>query len=337
MPQKQVFKPLHLPQNGSMKVLITGATGLVGKAIVKELLDRGIAVNYLTTRKEKLVSSKELKGFLWNPSEGEIDKDCFEGVSTIVNLAGASISKRWTSSYKKKIVQSRLDSLETLRNALQKVDVSQITSFVSASAIGIYPSSRCGFYDEKEKEVDDSFLGEVVEKWEQKIDEFDAFDFSVAKIRVGIVLSTLGGALPKMAKPIQNFVGAAFGSGDQWQSWIHIEDLAQMFIFVTENNLTGTYNGVAPNPVTNEKMTKELARALNRPLLLPNIPRFVMRTILGEMAYLLFASQRVSSKRIEKKGFIFQYANIGGAFDQLYSPKKEDSESEMTAFNKEFV
>ncbi len=320
-----------------MKVLITGATGLVGKAIVKELLQRGIAVNYLTTRKEKLASTEDFRGFIWNPAKGEIDDNCFEGVDTIINLAGASISKRWTTAYKKEVLQSRLDSLETLKIALQKVDTSQITSFVSASAIGIYPSSLYNFYDEKEKDVDKSFLGEVVEKWEQKIDEFNTFHFNVAKIRIGIVLSTLGGALPKMAKPIQNFVGAAFGSGNQWQSWIHIGDLAEMFIFVAENNLEGAYNGVAPNPVTNAKMTKELARMLNRPLFLPNIPRFAMKAVLGEMSYLLFASQRVSSKKIEKKGFIFQYANIGAAFDQLYSTKKEDSESEMTTFNKEFV
>lgn len=337
MPQKQQLKPLNLLQNYSMKVLITGATGLVGKAITEVLLNKGVAVNYLTTRKEKIVSAENFNGFYWNPAKGEVDYECFRDVSAIINLAGSSIAKRWTETYKKKILSSRIDSLETLYNALKEIDSSQIKSFVSASAIGIYPNSLLTFYDENETAIDDSFLGKVVRDWENKIDTLDTLDFNVAKIRIGIVLSTQGGALPKMVRPIQNFVGAVFGSGNQWQSWIHIEDLAQMFVFAIENHLKGTFNGVAPNPVTNAKMTKELAKVLNRPLVLPNIPKFVMQTILGEMAYLLFASQRVSCKRIEKKGFIFQHPNISSALEHLYVSGDGQSESKMASLNKEFV
>ncbi|MEO9510517.1 MAG: TIGR01777 family oxidoreductase [Flavobacteriaceae bacterium] len=320
-----------------MKVLITGATGLVGKSIAEILLDKGVAVNYLTTRSEKIVSSKDFKGFYWNPAKSEIDLACFDGVSAVINLAGASIAKRWTEAYKEEVLSSRVNSLETLYNGLNEIDPSNIKTFVSASAVGIYPSSALQLYDEKETAVDDSFLGRVVKAWENKIDTFNAFDFNLAKIRVGIVMAVNGGALPKMAKPIRYYMGAILGNGSQWQSWIHINDLAQMFVFVVENNLKGTFNGVAPNPVTGAKMTKALAKTLKRPLWLLKIPQFAMQTVLGEMSYLLFASQRVSSRRIEKKGFIFQYGNIGPALENLFLTKKKELDNKTEGLNKELV
>ncbi len=320
-----------------MKVLITGATGLVGKAITKVLHQQDVDVHYLTTRKEKIVSSKNYQGYFWNPSTGEIDTDCFDGVTAIINLAGASIAKKWTSSYKEKVMSSRLDSLTTLEKGLKSVDSTNIKNFVSASAIGIYPSSQIDLCDEKDSGIDDSFLGQVVEKWEEKIAEFEEFPLNVAVFRIGIVLSNEGGALPKMAKPIKNFAGAVMGSGEQWQSWIHIDDLAEMFVFALTNNLKGVFNAVAPNPVTNAKMTKELAKVLKKPLILPNVPKFVMKIVLGEMSYLLFASQRVCSKRIEKKGFIFQYSNIGPALANLLTPKQSKRDTTMTSLNKEYV
>ncbi|MEM7484632.1 MAG: TIGR01777 family oxidoreductase [Bacteroidota bacterium] len=321
-----------------MKVLITGATGLVGKAITEVLHTKGIAVNYLTTSKDKIVSKENYTGFYWNPAEGEIDIACFEEVSAIINLAGASIANKWTTVYKKKVLSSRIDSIQTLHDGLKKIDAFQIKSFVSASAIGIYPSSLFSYYDEKENKVDDSFLGEVVEEWEKKIDTLQAFDFNLAKIRIGIVLSTEGGALPKMAMPVKNYVGAAFGNGKQWQSWIHIDDLANMFVFALENALRGTFNAVAPNPVTNSKMTKELAKVLKRPLILPNIPKPMMDLVLGEMSYLLFASHRVSSKRIEKKGFNFEFSNICCAIEDLYIAEKTAAcETKTASLNKELV
>ncbi len=301
-----------------MKVLIAGATGLVGSELVNLCHEKGISVNYLTTRKNKIVSNTNYNGFYWSPDENEIDLKCFEGVTTIINLAGASISKRWTSSYKEKVLSSRVNSLRTLYTALEKMDSSAIVSFVSASAIGIYPNSLSAYYTEDEKNIDKSFLGDVVKAWETKIDAFEKFNFNVTKIRIGLVLSSKGGALPEMERPVQYYVGAAFGDGQQWQSWIHITDLARMFLFVIENSLEGSYNGVGPNPVTNTKLVKEIAKVLHKPLFLPNIPKFVMRTILGEMSYLLFASQRVSSKKIEEEGFVFEYMNVCSALEGIY-------------------
>lgn len=319
-----------------MKVLITGATGLVGRALVEELQHKNIPVHYLTTDKDKVVSKTGYRGFYWNPATEEIDTAAFEGVTAIINLAGATISKRWTPDYKKTVLDSRIDSLKTLYKGLSEFGSEAIATFVSASAIGIYPHSYITFYEEGEKAVDNSFLGKVVKAWEESIDGFKDFGCTVAKIRIGLVLSDQGGALPKIAWPIKNYVGAAFGSGQQWQSWIHIRDLARMFVYTVEKQLAGTFNGVAPNPVTNSKLTKEVAKALKRPLFLPNIPKVFMNLALGEMAYLLFASQRVSSKRIEKKGFHFEYKNICTALESFYGEADCKKESNLTTYERNF-
>lgn len=305
-----------------MKVLITGATGLVGKAIVDLCLKENIDVNYLTTGRDRIKSKNNYNGFYWEPSNNKIDLECFNGVTAIINLAGASIAKRWTSDYKKEILNSRLDSLKTLYRGLRKVEKNDVTSFVSASGVGIYPSSLSNFYTEEEVGVDDGFLGKVVVDWEEEAAVFHSLNINVAIIRIGTVLSLQGGALPEMDKAVRNYVGAPFGTGEQWQSWIHIDDLARFFLFVIKNNLQGIYNGVAPNPVTNYKLTKEIAKIRNRPLLLPNIPQFVMNTVFGEMSNLLFSSQRVSSKKIEEEGFVFDYQNICIALKTLYSKEK---------------
>ncbi|KGK30068.1 TIGR01777 family oxidoreductase [Cellulophaga sp. E6(2014)] len=304
-----------------MKVLITGATGLVGNAIVTECHKNKIAVNFLTTSKAKVIEKENYTGFYWNPDQGEIDLNCFTGVTAIINLAGASISKRWTESYKKEILSSRINSLKTLKSGLAKVDSSAITSFVSASAIGIYPDSIQKFYSEEDQFKADGFLSEVVQAWEDEIDTFGDFSFSVAKIRIGLVMSNKGGALPEMVKPIKFFVGSAFGSGKQWQSWIHIKDLAKLFVFTVKNELNGVYNGVASNPVTNEKLVSKVANVLGRPLILPKIPAAVLKLILGDMSALLLDSQRVSNKKILEEGFIFKYLNVCPALDSLYSNK----------------
>lgn len=314
-----------------MKVLITGATGLVGQAIVKVLHQKGIPVNYLTTSKEKITSTEDFRGFYWNPSKDEIDLDCFDNVQAVINLAGTNIAKRWTPEHRRKVLSSRINSLQTLKKGLEQSKNKEVECLISASAIGIYPNSISEYYDENETKVDDGFLGEVVQKWEAEADTFEKLNIDVAKIRIGLVLSKDGGALPRMAMPIKNFVGAPLGSGEQWQSWIHIDDLAQIFVFAVENNLKGIYNGVAPNPVANTKMTKELAKIMERPLWLPNVPAFLLKTFLGKMSTLVLASQRVSSKKIEEEGFSFQYVNICQALKNLYALKEEGVPASLEA------
>lgn len=327
-PNFQISKSLHLFKFCEMKVLITGATGLVGKQLTTDLLNNGHEVNYLTTSKSKIENSTNYKGYYWNPAQGEIDIECFKGVTAIVNLAGASIAKRWTAAYKKEVLNSRTDSLEILKKGLEEFGSKQIKSFVSASAIGIYPDSQSTFYEETNVEIDDSFLGEVVEAWEKAADQFSKFSFPVSKVRIGLVLSDEGGALPQMVQPIQNYIGAALGTGEQWQSWIHIEDLSRLFIFLLENELEGVFNGVAPNPVTNKKLTKTIAETLKQPLILPNVPKFVLKTMFGEMGYILLASQRVSSKKIENLGFEFVHANICNALASFYAKDEQIKSTE---------
>ena len=299
-----------------MRVLITGATGLIGQEIVKLCHEKDIKVNYLTTSKSKIVQEENYKGFYWNPKAKEIDADCFKGVDTIVHLAGATVSKRWTPSYKKEILSSRTETTALLVNTLKEL-THTVKQVVSASAIGIYPDSLINYYDESHNEISSSFLGQVVSVWEQASDEFLKLNITVSKIRIGLVLSNKGGALMEIVKPIKFGLGAAFGNGKQWQSWIHIHDLANLFLYVLQNNLRGVYDAVAPNPISNSELTKTAASVLHKPLFMPNIPKFFMKLVLGEMHILLFESQRVSSKKIADEGFLFKFNYLEPALNNL--------------------
>ena len=231
-------------------------------------------------------------------------------------MVGASISKRWTDNYKKEILDSRTETAQLLQETIKTYNYT-VEHIISASAIGMYPSSLINYYEETNIEVSNSFLGQVVEQWEAAVDGFKNLGCKVTKIRIGLVLAKDGGALPEMVKPIKVGAGAVFGDGKQWQSWIHVQDLAALFVFAVQNKLEGVYNGVAPNAVSNQELTKVAANVLNRPLILPKIPKVIMKLILGEMHILLFESQRVSSQKIETEGFYFKYANIRPALEDL--------------------
>jgi len=299
-----------------MRVLITGATGLIGSEIVKNCHAKGIAVNYLTTSKSKIENNSNYQGFYWNPSHSKIDVNCIKDVDTIIHLVGASISKRWTKAHKQAIINSRLETTALLHDTV-KNNSNTIKQIISASAIGYYPDSLTNYYSEDEKEISTSFLGQVVEAWEQVVDTFKTLNIIVSKVRIGIVFSKKGGAFPELAKPIKFGAGAAMGSGKQWMSWVHLNDLAGIFMHVLQHNLEGIYNGVAPNPATNNTITKAIAKKMKRPLFLPNIPKFAMQLVLGEMHIILFESQRVSSKKIEDSGFDFKYVNLDAALEEL--------------------
>lgn len=299
-----------------MIVLITGATGLVGQELVNLLLQNGHNVHYLSTSKSKLVTNTNYKGFYWNPKKSEIDTNALTGVEVIIHLAGASVAKKWTTAYKEEIIESRVLSTQLLYQTLQK-NSHQVKQIISASAVGIYPDSLTDIYHETDLDIDVSFLGNVVKQWENEVSQFEKLEIIVSKIRIGIVLAKNGGALQEMAKPIQYGVGAAFGSGEQYQSWIHIQDLVAIFQFVMENQLTGVYNGVAPYPVTNSELTKAIAKTLGKPLFFPNIPKFVMKLILGEMHQILFSSQHVSCRKLLDENFQFKFASLDKALNDL--------------------
>lgn len=300
-----------------MKILITGATGLIGKELVKQLLAKNHSIHYLTTSKAKIVDKPEYSGFYWNPQLGKIDESCIYGVDAIIHLAGANIAKRWTDNYKQELIESRTLSTETLFNLVKKTP-NQVKQIISASGTAIYPDSIDIVYDETTKETEDSFLSNVVKKWEASVNVFQVLGIKVCKLRTGIVLSNKGGALPQMVKPIRMGFGSVMGSGKQIQSWIHIDDLVAMYIFALEQQWEGVYNAVTPNPVNNQVLTKVIAKTLKKPLWLPNIPEFVMKLILGEMAYLLFSSKNLSADKVKEAGFEFKFLEIEKAIHDLY-------------------
>jgi uncharacterized protein (TIGR01777 family) len=299
-----------------MKILITGATGMIGNKLGTLLLQNGHSVNYLSTSKKKLIDEPNFKGFYWNPQQGFIDDNCMLGVDVIVHLAGASIAKRWTQNYKQEIIESRIVSANLLYKLL-KYHPHQVKQFVSASAIGIYPDSLTENYTEDNKSVDASFLGNVVVKWEESVNKFSLLDIKVCKIRTGLVLSSEGGMLKEIEKPIKMGIGAPFGTGLQWQSWIHIDDLTHLYYFLILKEWQGIYNGTAPNPVSNALLTQKIATKLHKPFFMPNIPKFLMKLILGEMHMLLFTSQKVNSQKAIDNGFEFKYKTIDAALEDL--------------------
>ncbi|WP_031427764.1 TIGR01777 family oxidoreductase [Flavimarina sp. Hel_I_48] len=303
-----------------MRVLITGATGLLGQQLVKECHTKGIDVNYLTTSSDKLEDKENYKGFLWDAKNKEIDATCLKGVHTVIHLAGASIAERWTDEHKQAIIDSRINTANLLFDLLKEKE-NMVDHFISASAIGAYPSSLETLYTEEYPEYNPSFLGDVVNVWEQAADQFEEIGLKVTKIRIGVVLAENGGALQQLIKPIKIYVGAPLGSGKQFQSWIHIKDLANIFVHCMEQKLAGIYNATAPHPVTNATLTKTAAEVLNKPLWLPNVPEFALKAALGDMAAVVLESQKVSSAKIQGEGYVFSYERIEKALDCLLSTK----------------
>lgn len=300
----------------SNTVLITGATGLVGKALVKKCLQNGFNVHYLTTRKSKIKLQENYKGFYWNPQLEIIDISCFEGVNVIINLAGSSIAQRWTKAYKSLILSSRKKALELLHLSIETHDF-PVKHIISASAIGIYPDSKTRYYEEDFQGTDISFLITVVRSWEGALKAFNALGVKTTALRIGIVLDKHEGALPKISGPIKGYIGSALGSGDQWQSWIHIDDLVRMFMFVLDSSLEGVFNAVAPNPVQQKDFVKSVANVLKRPIFFPKVPEFILNFALGEMSSIALESQRVSAQKIQDLGFEYDFHELDAALEDL--------------------
>lgn len=300
----------------SNTVLITGATGLVGKALVKKCLQNGFNVHYLTTRKSKIKLQENYKGFYWNPQLEIIDISCFEGVNIIINLAGSSIAQRWTKASKSLILSSRKKALELLHLSIETHDF-PVKHIISASAIGIYPDSKTRYYEEDFQGTDISFLRTVVRSWEGALKAFNALGIKTTALRIGIVLDKHEGALPKISGTIKGYIGSALGSGDQWQSWIHIDDLVRMFMFVLDSSLEGVFNAVAPNPVQQKDFVKSVANVLKCPIFFPKVPEFILNFALGEMSAIALESQRVSAQKIQDLGFEYDFHELDAALGDL--------------------
>lgn len=299
-----------------MKILITGATGFIGSRLTKLLLEKEHTIHYLTTSKNKLVEELNYKGFYWDIKTMEIDTKCFDGVDVIIHLSGATIAKRWTKAYKKELIESRVLTTNLIFNAI-KENKFPIKHIISASGTAIYPESYDRVYNEESSEEANDFLSTVVKQWEQSVDKFKELSIKVSKIRTGVVYANHGGAFQEMIKPIKFGLGSIMGNGRQIQSWIHIDDLTQIYCFILENNFEGTYNAVAPNSITNKNLTYLVAKKLGKPLFLPNIPECFMKLVLGEMSILLFSSKNLSSQKIQNLGYKFRYPDFQVALQNI--------------------
>lgn len=305
----------------SKTVLVTGATGLVGTALLQylETSDQW-QCRYLTRRK----NAKTLHGadaFCWDPNQFEVQDGALEGVDAIVNLAGATVANRWSKGYKAEILSSRVNGLKTLNRALSNSEHS-VKQLVSASAIGFYKSDFENSYTEVSTQSDPGFLSEVVQLWEAEADCFESLNISVSKLRFGIVFSTRGGALPKLMQPTSIGLGAALGAGEQWQSWIHIEDLVRAIIHSLDSKNEGVYNVVSPYPEKAIEIAERLARVMKRPFWLKRSPEFMIKLLLGEMSEMVLQSQKVVPERLLDEGFEFYYPNLTEALTDLIQTRK---------------
>jgi uncharacterized protein (TIGR01777 family) len=305
-----------------MKLLVTGATGLIGKKILSLAQQKNFTVHYLTTQKKFLSNSETLRGYYWNPEKGEIDSSCFQGVDTLIHLAGASISRVWTPKNKKTILNSRINTSRLLKKEMQRQNI-KMKNIICAAAIGIYPNSLEETYHEESDTEANNFLQKVAVAWEEESRSMEQFTKHLAIVRIGLVLAKEGGLLSKLTLPVRFFSGTAFASGKQWQSWIHISDLSRLFFTIAQKNWEGVFNAVAPNPVSQRTLIRQIGKVLKRPVFLPNIPAFVVKKIMGERAVLLLGSQKVSADLVLSKEFVFEFPHLQEALVALLNKKND--------------
>ena len=301
-----------------MRFLVTGATGLIGKKITEIILNRGDKLSVLTTNKKHITNSNHsIDYYYWNPELGVIDKNCIEGVDTIINLAGSPISQLWTKKSKKSILDSRVKSVNLLKKIILNDNKKNINQFACASAIGIYQSNMNVEFYEKSKSFSKSFLGETVRKWEDSCLSIEKSNIKVLKLRIGLVLSMDGGLLKPISFLTKNFLGTWFGDGKNYYSWIHIDDIARSIIFLIDNKKEGIYNLVAPNPVNNKSFVLEIASIYKTKVIIPSIPKKIINFFMGQMSELIMFNQKVSSKRLLSEGFEFKYVKLKSALENL--------------------
>lgn len=293
-----------------MHVLITGGTGLIGQALRQALVAEGHRVSIL---------SRSGGDFTWDVKTGYFQPEALVGVDAVVHLAGAGIAeKRWTVARKKELIGSRVDSSALLIHALTTIP-NQVQVVVSASAIGYYGADSGELNCEETSLAGSDFLAECTQAWEKSVAGVEALGIRLVKFRIGLVLSAKGGIFPVLCRPIRYLVGAVLGSGKQWQSWIHVNDLVGMFLLgLRDESLKGVFNAVSPGAIRHREMTQKIARAMHRPLLMPPVPGFLLRLALGEMACLVLGGNLVSAEKIQKEGkFTFTYTRLEDALKEL--------------------
>ena len=299
------------------RVLITGGSGLIGQSLGKSLQQSGHEVSILS---RKGSPDSPIPSHFWDVEGRQISKELVNTCDYIVHLAGANMGgRRWTPARKKVIVNSRIKSAKLIYDHLDPVN-SRLKAFITSSAIGYYGARTSDrIFMETDPPAED-FLGKTCRDWEAAADRFSELGIRTVKIRTGVVLTEKGGALSRLQLPVRWGLGASLGDGKQYMPWIHINDLCAIYAHALENeSILGAYNAVAPEHITNRELTRKLAKKLGRPLWIPNIPSFGMKLLFGEMASMLLKGSRVSSEKIRKTGFSFQFPDIDSALQELYS------------------
>jgi len=299
----------------SKNILITGASGSVGRRLIALLLGKGYSISALSRTPGK---NPAVKTFIWDVNQGIIDDRCIDSIDTIVHLAGAGIAEnRWTEKRKKELIDSRTKSIGLIYDLLKKRE-HQVTSVISASAIGYY-SDRGDELMTENSSPNTDFMAHCCIEWENAVDEGKKLGLRIVKFRTGVVLDKDGGALSKLAQPIKLYVGSPLGNGRQWIPWIHWQDVVDMYMHSIENTaFNGIFNMVAPNPVTNAQLTQAVAKQLHKPLWAPNVPAFVLKLMLGEMSTIVLGSTKVSAQKIQDAGFRFKFTEISAALKEIY-------------------
>jgi uncharacterized protein (TIGR01777 family) len=300
-------------------ILISGGTGLVGKALTKRLIIEGHDIRILSRNPQ---SSSQLKSFYWNVEKQEIDEKAFENVEHIVHLAGSGIAdKRWTNARKQDIIDSRVNSMKLITDVVKKKNI-KLKSFVGASAIGIYGMTTSEkIFSEIDNGTDD-FLKQSCAQWENSYQQIQTLSSKNCIIRIGVVLSKDGGALKKLLPLFQLGLGSAVGSGKQYMPWIHIEDLVSVFHEALFNsNYNGIYNAVSSEKTTSDSFSKQLAKSLSKPFFLPRVPAFVLKVLFGEMANVLLEGSPISNQKLIHAGFKLKYPTLSEALQEIVAKK----------------
>lgn len=289
-------------------VLITGGTGLIGKALSNLLEKEGYNVRILSR------NPKYENEFKWNIKDKFIDKKVFEKLHHIVHLAGAGIAdERWTPKRKQLIKDSRVESANLLFREINSLKI-PLKSFISASGIGFYGAVTNTYVYAESDAAGNDFLAEVCQKWEAAALQFENIGVSTTILRTGIVLSAQGGALEKMKTPIIS----PLGSGNQYMSWIHINDLCRIYLNAIEGKLQGVFNAVSPEYHTNKSFSKALAKSIQKPYLPFGVPAMALKAVFGEMAIILLTGSKVSANKILKANFTFKFEKLSEALTDLF-------------------
>lgn len=299
-----------------MRIAITGGTGFVGQALIKNLLELGHEIFVLTRRPHQFEAAERITYVGWL-AEGSEPLRELEQIDIVINLAGESINTRWTETGKRKILASRLEATEAVISLLKGLK-QKPKALINASAIGYYGTSLTDTFTEETGTAGHDFLAETVRQWEEKAKEATELGIRTCYCRFGIILDKSKGALPPMALPYKFFVGGTVGSGEQWMSWIHIDDVINALLFVIEHHsISGPVNFTSPKPVRMKTLGQTIGRALRRPHWMP-APAFALKMLLGEMSLLVLEGQRVIPENLQKHGYQFQYTQIDEALADIY-------------------